>query len=269
MVGLLFSAAMIAIIVAVHIGVTHQRKRVFEEAFRALGATPVDDLRGDTWKLRGVPLHYAIDYPVRVGFTARRTPRARTLCRAVLAPGRPPFEMDLRPQTAVEERHIARGRAIDLVLGDKAFDESFVVEAAPSDMTRALLDEHARTGLLALFPCQMTVVGDALVFAKAGVLEDVEEVKRVVELCAHVGARLGALPAEFLEQRIAAAREGELAGYRGPSPEAMRTLERAPGESSEIEALHVARKRRTQARITQAVLVVFAATVLGFLLARH
>src|ERR1019366_307630 len=118
------------------------------------------------------------------------------------------LEMELRPETARELRNLEHGRAIDLVLGDEAFDDSFIVEAAPSDMARALLDRNTRTALLAFYPCVLTLAGGELRFVKTGYLDEHAEIARVLELCTDVASRLGTLPARLLRQPPLAPRAG-------------------------------------------------------------
>ena len=237
------------------------RLRVVEEAFRSLGCEPERARGGVEGRLHG--------HLLRFGSEARSknmpvTETRRTWCRVELPAALPPFEMDLRPETRTEARHVERGLAIDLIVGDRAFDESFIVEAAPSEMAKALLDEPARTGLLAFHPCRMTIAGGELHFSKGASLDELPEVRRVLELCSHVASRLQSLPAQFHEQRLAAAHGGELAGYRGPSPEAMRNLAAAPGAAMELAELHRVRSRRLRTRVAWA-LAMIAFGVVTFL----
>src|SRR5688572_1970154 len=62
------------------------------------------------------------------------------------------IEVDLPPEYPLamrivagspEERELAEGRAVDLQVGDPEFDLRFIVEAAPSDVVRHLLDPEA------------------------------------------------------------------------------------------------------------------------------
>ena len=166
--------------------------------------------------------------------------------------------MDLRPETRWGVRDVEHGRAIDLVLGDEAFDDSFLVEAAPADMARALLDREARTALLSFHPCRLTVIGNELRFTKMALLDELAEIRRVLELCTRVRSRLESLPALLHEERLALAREGASAGgYRGPSAQEIRR----PGAVVAIgrassPALQRMRARRTMLRSAQAALLV-------------
>jgi hypothetical protein len=251
MIGLLLAFGSIALLVGATLANHSARLRVYEEVFRALGGEPHRVRAGVEGRVHGVLLHY---YGGR--------PRSHAVCHARLAIEKPIFEMDLRPQTRAEERDVEGGRAIDLVLGDASFDEQFIVEAAPAEMARALLDERSRTGLLAFFPCRMTVSGKELHFTKAGTLDEPAEVKRVLELCSRVASRLETLPSVLHEWQLAS-RGAESGGYRGPSPEQIHALQvTSQGTSAEIETLHRARARRTilaWARMTGIVVLAYAA----------
>jgi hypothetical protein len=248
------------------------QKRAIEALFRQRGAEPrrVTDLSS---RMNGVA---AVEgrlggRTVRFGLHTggKHTPR-KTMCGAWLhAPS--PLEMELRPATAGELRNLEHGRAIDLVLGDGAFDDSFIVEAAPSEMARALLDRNARTALLTFHPCVVTVAGDKLTFSKSGYLEEPAEIARVLDMCADLASRLEVLPAEILEHRLAGSHEIEPAGYRGASPASMRALEMTPRDMSELAALHQARAKRAALKralnLAVIALVVLAGVVEATLLA--
>jgi hypothetical protein len=229
------------------------RLRVVEEAFRSLGCEPERGRGGVEGRVKGHVLVFGSEARSR-NMPAREA--RRTWCRVELPAALPPFEMDLRPETRTEVRQVEHGLAIDLIVGDAAFDESFIVEAAPAEMAKALLDEPARTGLLAFHPCRMTIADGELRFSKGAALDEYAEVRRVLELCSHVVSRLQSLPAQFHERRLALAQGGELAGYRGPSPEAMRALITAPDAATEIAQLHRVRSRRLRARATLALAVI-------------
>jgi hypothetical protein len=69
--------------------------------------------------------------------------------------GEMPLQLALRPQTAREVRLHAQGLAVDLILDDRRFDEAFIVEAAPTDVVRALLDADVRRRLIAIYPLHL------------------------------------------------------------------------------------------------------------------
>ena len=152
MLGTLVALASIIAILGASVAARSARLHVIEEAFRSLGGQPKRTLRGIEGPLRGLPVRYS--------FTSNQRQAMRTLCCAELSIERPSFEMDLRPETRWGRQDVAHGRAIDLLLGDEAFDDSFLVEAAPAEIARALLDQEARTALLTFHPCRLTVLHD-------------------------------------------------------------------------------------------------------------
>ena len=62
-----------------------------------------------------------------------------------------PLSLHVRHHGSSDRASIASGEMVDVQLGDAAFDEAFLVEAAPADVVRILLDHDAR-GLLAAHP---------------------------------------------------------------------------------------------------------------------
>ena len=170
-----------AAIVGASIAARNARIRVVEDAFRSLGGEPGRVSWGVRGAVRGIVVHYR-------PYSGKRQAR-RTICTVRLSIRRPAFEMDLRPETRWGRRDVEHGRAIDLALGDAQFDDSFLVEAAPAELARALLDPETRTAMLAFHPCRLTVLGDELRFTKNELLGEFAEVRRVLELCTHVGSR--------------------------------------------------------------------------------
>jgi hypothetical protein len=258
MLGALFVLGSLGAIAAGSLAARSARLRTIEEAFLSLGGEPERKLWSVVGPVRGLLVHYE-------PYTGNRN-RARTVCRVVLPMERPPFEMDLRPETRWEARDVEHGRAIDLVLGDPPFDDSFIVEAAPAEHGRALIDVQTRTALLTFHPCRLTVLGRELRFTKPQALSEFAEIRRVLELCTDVSRRLATMPAQFEEERLAQAREAAT-GYRGPSPETIHALATSSRSASELAALQQMRARRTKMRSMQAAFVVALGIVVYLLLA--
>lgn len=259
MLGTLLVIASGAAIAGASIAARNARMRVVEDAFQSLGGEPGRVSWGVRGAVRGIVVHYRLN-------SGKRQAR-RTICTVRLSIQRPAFEMDLRPETRWGRRDVEHGRAIDLALGDAQFDDSFLVEAAPAELARALLDAETRTAMLAFHPCRLTVLGDELRFTKNELLGEFAEVRRVLELCTHVGSRIESLPAQLHEERLAQARESESAGYRGPSADAIRALATSSQASGELAALKRMRARRTILRSAQAAMVVALGIVAWLLLA--
>ncbi len=237
---LLFAAIGAAVVVSAY-GAKRERLRVVEDELRALGAAPVST--GNT--VMGSAGGMALTYELRPG--GKNLP-SRTFCTALIPAECPRLEMDLRPQTPGELRHVEKGRAVDLVLGDGPFDDAFIVEAAPSDVARAILDGPIRAALLTFWPCRLTVAARELCFDKGGFIEQPGEVKRLLEMCVGACVRLAALSTEMQEKQVELARAGELGGYRGLTAEALQALDVTNGGQVELAALHAARARRAQWR---------------------
>jgi hypothetical protein len=259
MLGVLFVIASGAAIVGASLAARNARLRVVEEAFRSLGGEPKRELGSVVGSLHGLVVRFD-------PYTGNRNQR-RTVCRVVLSIERPNFEMDLRPETRWGIRDVEQGRAIDLVLGDPQFDDSFIVEAAPAELARALIDPQTRTAMLTFHPCGLTVSGNELRFTKSQTLGEFAEIRRVLELCTHVASRLESLPALLQEQRLAQAREGESAGYRGPSPAAIQALATSSQSAGELATLQRMRARRAVLRTVQAAVVLALGIVVWLLLA--
>jgi hypothetical protein len=164
--------------------------------------------------------------------------------------------MELRARTPDAQHALDRGDAIEVQLGDEAFDRAFVVEAAPSDVIRALLDESTRAALLALAPCRFALDAGALHLSKRGTRTSKAIVAQVVGLCVDVRERVERLPLEM-------ARHREPAGYRGALGEAAARPEDAARADAEIAAVEDARRARRQAQGMKAGVAIITTVVVG------
>jgi hypothetical protein len=259
MIGSLLVLASVAALGGTAIAARSARFRAVEDAFRLYGAEPRREFGGVVGVVDGVVLHYAVETPVGLP----RKNGTRTTCSASLSGERPAFEMDLRPKTRWNWRDGEAGRAIDLSLDDERFDDSFVVEAAPAAVARDALDRQTRTALLTFHPCSLSVAGNEMRFSTHQSLGEIAEIRRVIELCAHVGARLDAMR-EGQEERLAMARSAEASGYRGANPEGLRGLALANPSKGEVAAFQRMRARRTALRAAQAA-VALAVGIVAYL----
>ncbi len=215
---------------------THEAAlRQVERTLESLGAEPVRDGHAVETRVEGLAVSYQLWPP--------NGQRPNITCCLVLVPQeRPRLDMSIRPRTARALNQLEYGGAIDLGLGDEAFDGAFMVEAAPSDVARVLLDEETRTTLLRFHPCRMTIAKGELRFEKNGFADKPAQIATLVELCVQTVLRLSDLPADLRARRF-----GEAAlrvGYRGPDPEAFRTFDPSENESSERAKLREVRARR-------------------------
>jgi len=233
----LVAAIFVAVIIALR-SVRREQLRLVEEEMRRLGASPFRSGGAVMGSVSGIAVTY--------GFRETDRQGSETFCTALVPYDSPRLELELRPQTPIELRHVAAKRAVDLVFGDETFDDAFIVEAAPANIARALLDDPIRTALLTFHPCRVTVIAGELRFDKAAFLGEAGEIRRLLELCVSLCTRLTALSSAVEERQVELARVGDHAGYRGPSPDVIRSIDATLGGEIELAALAVARTRRHQ-----------------------
>jgi hypothetical protein len=172
--------------------------------------------------------------------------------------GDAPLRLALRPQTPQEEGLVARELAIDLPLGDPAFDSAFIVEAGPADVVRALLDADRRERLLALRPVGLVTVGGCLRLEKEGHLEAPEKIRAAVDLLLDL--------AEGVPDAVAAADDAARAraGYRDHPAQAAAIETVRAAEVAKVGAVQLAREehhRRTALAILLGVFLLVAVEV--------
>ena len=102
--------------------------------------------------------------------------------------------LELRPERRHERRLKERSLTVDVETGDPAFDGAFLVEAAPADVARALLDADVRARLLALAPVAIAPAHGWLRLEKRGWIEEPAVVVEAIDLAATIAARI---PAAF------------------------------------------------------------------------
>ena len=72
----------------------------------------------------------------------------------VEVPSQYPLRFFLRKHGWLDQGKIDRGEMVDVIVGDDAFDHRFLVEAAPAEVARILLDPRERSYLLQLADSQ-------------------------------------------------------------------------------------------------------------------
>lgn len=234
-------ALVFAAVVLIASSMNRQRRETLVAAMRELEATDVQARRfGLNAVVRGVPVRWDV-------LGGGRGSPVHTVCSVRLE--RPPhLLMELRRQTGDELEQVRAGRAVDVVVGDPAFDDAFIVEAAPAEVAKKLLDADTRRMLLAMQPLRLGVSREALWIDVIGVVGHVAIARSMLELVLAMVRRIGELPRALAEERMVAdAREAPSGAYRGTTPESASAVEVwSPAAESEIAALLLARKRRTQ-----------------------
>jgi hypothetical protein len=112
----------------------------------------------------------------------------------VEVPAAYPLALHVRRQTGRDHRVIERGEMVDVVIGDPPFDEAFLIEAAPADVVRVLLDSRIRNVLDAHKNVDLdTVTRDGARCISLGIqgwLEDLERVREPISAMAQLGGRV-------------------------------------------------------------------------------
>jgi hypothetical protein len=208
------------------------------ETLRRLGARTTSRPDGHEFHLGGVSATYLLGEEID-----DVDPGPFTVCTVPLQEGALHFVMELRPQSETEALAVARGEAVDVAVGDDLFDRAFVIEAAPSNVVAALLDDATRARLLALSPCRLVCTDDRVRLIKWGNCTQPEVVERIVLSCFGFRDAVQRLPETL-------ARRQQPAGYRGGPPITRpEDLARAAREVAEIEQVRRTRRQVRGARV--------------------
>jgi hypothetical protein len=177
-------------------------------------------------------------------------------------PAKYPLAMYVRRQGYHDEELVARGELVDVQIGDPAFDAAFLLEIAPADVARRLLDQPTRTLLAAYDPVELfTVEHDGhrwLRFAFRTYCMDVEVARRLVDQVASIARRVRDAYADADAETPA-----EAAGspYR-PILDDTRARDTAAERSREVAHLEQLRESRSDMSGTIAVIVTLSLVVL-------
>lgn len=155
-----------------------------EEAARLLSSTD-----GRTGTLEGLPAEYRFQMSGRYG---DQTTTILTIARAT-----PSLLLQVRRRDASDDELEKRHHLVDVKLGDAPFDDAYVVEGAPSDLVRALLDEPLRRALTDERSVVLNIDANQVQLLVNGSIATVDEARRFVGLGAMVVKHLqsGLVPA--------------------------------------------------------------------------
>jgi hypothetical protein len=227
--------------------------RGLAESLRAIGAWTAPRVDGYDFEIRGVAGRFVL------GERDDPSDAALIHCRVPVTDGAPRLAIELRPQTPREQCALDRGEAIDVELGDEAFDRAFVVEVAPLEVVRPLLDEPTRAALLALAPCRFALDAGDLHLSKSATRIDPPVVALIVGVCVGVGERVDRLRLDGSMLRGAAA-------YRDAAPVPTRSSDDEARAQAELEAVAGVRRTRRQSSGANAGLVLLGVVVVGWML---
>ncbi len=152
----------------------------------------------------------AVDYEIHQG---SKTTAGSSTATLPFAAGALDFEIHLSAQGERDTQLVQRGLEIDVSVGDPDFDDTVVVEAAPAEVARAVLDAPTRASVRAYMPCQLSAAGGKITLVKNHKITDPAAVAEALALVTRFAARVEAAVAELAEDR----REDALGAgaYRG------------------------------------------------------
>lgn len=115
----------------------------------------------------------------------------------VEVPSQYPLRFFLRKHGWLDQGKIERGEMVDVIVGEPLFDQAFLVEAAPADIARMLLDQRERTYLLGLADKLWFEITTHTVGTKAHLklsirswVFDIGDAMHAIEAMAAIGGRL-------------------------------------------------------------------------------
>ncbi|HEY4118386.1 MAG TPA: hypothetical protein VGM56_11040 [Byssovorax sp.] len=176
------------------------------EMAKLLGAAPSDgSLVG---KLDGTPATFS----VQAGY---RGSSARTLIG--LSVGRQALELALHRHDDWDEDQERAGHALDVDVGDAAFDAEYTVEGAPSDLVKAFVDAKVRAALEAEPEARIDVERDTLLVSMPRALRSTEDARRFAAVASACGLRMreGLRPSPPLSDSARAAEVARLHAIKG------------------------------------------------------
>jgi hypothetical protein len=251
----------LALFGVVFAGLAYHRWRqlaAMREGLTQAGATDsrILGLQGATGTVNGRLVRY-------VTVNGNRGSKGYTKASTQLPPDAAQLELHLKPESPHDKVLVQRGDEVDVTVGVPQFDAAFVVEAAPAETVRALLDAHTRSDLLTLSPCELHIARGQVELRKSGMWIAPWEVCEIARLVSRLAARMPALAMEQQEQQLHAL-HAPTDGYRGITAGESTSRLAESDVAREMAHLRGVRWRRAQKRaVLVAILGVLA--LLAFL----
>jgi hypothetical protein len=155
------------------------------------------------------------------------------------------FSLELRPQTREEEKYIKRGMAVDLKVGNQAFDDAFVIEAAPAAVAFRVLSPEVQADLLAVQPVAVAVGEGQVLVKRIGYVEDPDIVRRLATVATSLGGRVRSAVEEDEAAMAERAMVVEGAPFR-PEVDASAARDVRAQRDAELDRLNQAKAARAQ-----------------------
>lgn len=233
--GVVFVVGVLMVVAfAVGLSSIQRRRGALSDIALAIGGTAVGN--------RATGVHHGV--ATRFAFTKRSSGKSSENWTEITAelPAKYPLEIFVRRHAWLDHGKIERGTMVDVVLGDPAFDDAFLVEAAPADVARILIDAPARS-LLAGEPVVELSTTDVdgqrvLKLATRRWIETSSEAVRLIDATTLIASRVR----DAFAQADAAVPVAETGSpYRAiAAPQ----LDRANDRSAEVETVRALRAER-------------------------
>ncbi len=161
---------------------------VDREMAKLLSATPAHG--GATGTLAGYPATWAHEQ------TSSRNAHTYWVALRLKLPSDPGIPLLVRKTVDDDAAAKRAGTAIDVEVGNAAFDAAYMVEGAPSDLVRATLDPPAQKAIIALDEGTLSI-DDRFLEVTVSTLKTVDEADRFVAVANVIGSHLheGVTPA--------------------------------------------------------------------------
>jgi len=144
--GLLVAAGIVTMLVVAVVTSPREARRQREALdsvarARLEGATVDHEARSATGRVGG--------HPVTIRYTSTRTSKTtHSMTEVEVGTARTPLQLELGPTRKGSAAAVRDGLLVDVSTGDRSFDDRFLVQGAPADVVRALLDAELRASLL-------------------------------------------------------------------------------------------------------------------------
>jgi hypothetical protein len=162
----------------------------------------------------------------------------------VKLPARYPLILHVRRRQPFDGERIARGELVHVELGDRGFDHAFLVEAAPGEVIRHLLDSKVRAYLRAHQVVLATEMAEGAVLKVhvRGWLDELETARPAIELAVEL--------AIGVREAYARVEEESPLGMGGspfrPEPDAALTRRAAADREAEVRYLEQLKRNRSR-----------------------
>lgn len=252
--ALIVTVGVIVIAIAATSAASSKRKGVLERVAAELGGTSTSNgLRG---AIDGVAV--SLDYETRGSGSSSES---WTYFGAAL-PGGYPLALAIDRHGWFDRGKIERGEMIDVIVGDRAFDDAFRIEGAPAEVVKGMLTPELRAYLMAHARVEVrTLEGPSIRIAVRTWLTEHADVQRGLGMTARLAASLRQVSLA-LDAQVPATTDGD--AYRAlPSDQPLRAARAA--RADEVARVEAVRRERSSNEMV-VMMAIFALVLVGAVL---